>query len=136
MIPSPYHAPARPPAPNLSGLAPLASPAFTGQVRLSAGSAASPALAPASDGDTGLFAPAADTLALATGGQRRLTVDQSGRTIFNHSASLPGAFGAAGRLQVVQDGNPAATFWRFDANGVGGAYVFFERSRGSSVSLR
>lgn len=133
MILSPYHAPARPPAPDLSGLAPLASPTFNGQVRLPAGSAAAPALSPAGDGDSGLFAPAADTLALATGGQQRLTVDPGGRALLNHPASLSGAFNAVGRLQILQDGNPSTTFWRFNANDVGGAYVFFERSRGSSA---
>lgn len=133
MIQSLYHTPGRPPAPDLSGLAPLASPDFTGQVRLPAGSAAAPALAPNGDPNTGLFAPAADTLALATAGQQRLTVDPAGRTILGHAASLPGAFGATGRLQIVQDSNPAVTFWRFNAADVGGTYLFFERSRSATA---
>lgn len=133
MVIGPYHTPARAPLPNLSGLAPLASPVFSGQVQMPAGSAAAPSLAPAGDGNTGLFSPAGDTLALATNGKQRLTIDPSGHTVLNHSASLPGAFGATARLQVIQDANPSATLWRFNGTDVGGAYVFFERSRGSTV---
>ncbi len=133
MLSSPYHAAARQPAPNLSGLAPLASPGFSGQVSLPAASAAAPALIPAGDSDTGLFAPAANSLALATAGQQRLTIDATGRILINTPASLPGAFGAAARLQLVQDGNPGATFWRFNAADIGGPYLFFERSRGGTV---
>lgn len=58
----------------LDARAPLASPAFTGAVAVSAGSAASPALGHAGDTDTGLFFPAANTLAFASGGIERLRI--------------------------------------------------------------
>lgn len=45
---------------------------------MGAGSAAAPAIGFAADGDTGLFRPAADSLAIATGGVERLRVNAAG----------------------------------------------------------
>ncbi|MFC5353564.1 hypothetical protein [Azospirillum himalayense] len=85
------------------------------------------------DTNTGIFSTGADTLALETGGSQRLVVDSSGHVIIAHTASLSGAFSAAARLQIIQDGNPSATFWRFNAANSGGPYIFFERSRSSTT---
>lgn len=51
---------------------------FTNGVVLPAGSAAGPAISPTSDTNTGVFFPAADTVAIATGGTERMRVDSSG----------------------------------------------------------
>ena len=51
----------------------------SGNVVLQAGSAASPALQPTGDTNTGIYSPGADTLAVSTGGSERLRVDSSGR---------------------------------------------------------
>lgn len=134
MIPGSYFTSHRQSAADLSVLAPLSSPSFTGQVRVGAGVATAPSLAPAGDADTGVFSPAADTLAVSTGGLQRVTVDPAGRLIAGHPVSLSGAFGAAGRVQVVQDGNPAMTFWRFNADSPTSCpYLFMERSRSSTA---
>lgn len=58
--------------------APLASPSLTGQVSLDDGSAAAPSLTNTGDTNTGLFFPAADALAGATGGFERWRTDGNG----------------------------------------------------------
>ena len=63
--------------------APLASPAFTGQASFADGSAAAPSIAHTGDLNAGLFFPAADTVAVATGGTERMRVDSSGNLQFS-----------------------------------------------------
>lgn len=63
----------------LGWLGTVAAQVDGGFVKLAAGSAAEPALAPAADRNTGLFYPAEDVAALATGGLERLRVDANGR---------------------------------------------------------
>lgn len=56
----------------------LASPAFTGQASFADGSAAAPSIAHTGDLNAGLFFPAADTVAVATGGSERMRVTSAG----------------------------------------------------------
>lgn len=81
----------------LNAKAPLAGPAFTGTVTVSAGNAAAPALSPAGDTDTGLFFPAADTVALAAGGVGRLSIPNNGYI---------GLVPADQRVRIVGSSNP------------------------------
>jgi hypothetical protein len=53
---------------------------MTGSLLLPDGSASTPALSNSDDTNTGVFFPAADTVAIATGGTQRLTVNSSGNT--------------------------------------------------------
>ncbi len=55
-----------------------AVPAGTVQPVLAAGSAAAPSLAFTGDGNTGLWSPAADTVAASTGGTERMRIDSAG----------------------------------------------------------
>jgi hypothetical protein len=50
----------------------------SGQAQLTAGSVSVPALSTSGDTNTGLYFPAADTLAFATGGVKRVQIDASG----------------------------------------------------------
>lgn len=59
--------------------APLASPTFTGVVAIQAGAAAAPALTPTGDVNTGMWFPAADTIAWSTAGAERLRIDSAGK---------------------------------------------------------
>jgi hypothetical protein len=54
------------------------SPTFTGQVTVAAGSASAPAITPTGDANTGLLFPAADTVAISTGGSERVRVRDNG----------------------------------------------------------
>ena len=62
----------------LATKAPTASPTFTGVISIPDGSAAAPSLTNTGDGNTGLYYPSADQLAIATGGVQRVVVDDSG----------------------------------------------------------
>lgn len=58
----------------------LASPVVTGQITIPAGTAALPALTTAGDLNTGVHFPAADTVAIATGGVQRVGIADYGLT--------------------------------------------------------
>jgi len=51
----------------------------SGNIALQAGTAAAPALQATGDSNTGLLFPAADTVAVSTGGTERITINSSGR---------------------------------------------------------
>jgi hypothetical protein len=53
-------------------------PALTGQASFADGSAAAPSITNTGDTNTGLFFPAADTVAVATAGAERMRIDSSG----------------------------------------------------------
>jgi hypothetical protein len=98
-------------APNTNTDRTLTLPDAAGTVNVSglanevpAGSAGAPAIYPTGDSNTGVFFPAADTVAVATGGSERLRVDSSGNL-------LVGTTTAIGRLTVNGNGpsNYAAT---------------------------
>ena len=55
-----------------------ATPTFATQANTIAGSASTPAISPTGDSNTGLFFPAADTIALSEGGAEVMRIDSSG----------------------------------------------------------
>jgi len=59
------------------------APTLTNGAVLPAGSASAPAISPTGDSNTGIFFPAADTVAAATAGFERLRVDSSGNLQFS-----------------------------------------------------
>ncbi len=73
----------------------LTVPATTGVVNTSgvvnqvpAGSASAPSVYPTGDANTGLFFPAADTVAVATGGAERYRVDSSGNLLVGTTSNV------------------------------------------------
>ena len=54
------------------------APTLTNGAVLPAGSAAAPAISPTGDSNTGVFFPAADTVAVTTGGTERMRVTSGG----------------------------------------------------------
>lgn len=71
---------------------------------VSGGSAASPSIYFTGDTNTGIFAPAADTIGLSTGGTERLRIDSSGNVgIANSSPGAP--LDIVGRVFIDSDGN-------------------------------
>jgi hypothetical protein len=63
---------------------------------ISAGSAAAPSIAPSTDTNTGMFFPAADTIAFAEGGEEAMRIDSNSRVNIGTTSSASGA-----RLAVV-----------------------------------
>lgn len=114
-----------------------ASPVFTGQVTVAAGTATAPAVITTGDTNTGAYFPAADTFALATGGVERLRVDSTGnvgigtappsgrRLTIQGSSTGDGAIvlkssstatgGSAGFLLQCFGANSEAYVWQFEA---------------------
>ena len=73
--------------PNVSGtVLTTAGDTLTGVLSISAGTAALPGLAIASDSNTGIYSPGADQLALSTGGTERVRIDSSGRLLAGTSS--------------------------------------------------
>ena len=68
------------------GLATLASPTFTGNVGVPAGTVSSLPIRRSDDTNTGIYFSAADTLDIATGGTRRAHFDSNGITIRDRAA--------------------------------------------------
>ena len=68
------------------GLATLASPTFTGNVGIPAGTAAAPSLRRSDDDNTGLYFSASDTVNVSTGGTNRVSIDTDGITIRDRKA--------------------------------------------------
>ena len=68
---------------QLNAKAPLASPAFTGQVSFDDGTAALPSITNTGDTNTGILFPDADTVAVSTAGVERLRVTSLGKLNIN-----------------------------------------------------
>ena len=68
------------------GLATLASPTFTGNVGIPAGSASAPSVRRSDDTNTGLFFSASDTVNVSTGGTNRVQIDTNGITVQDRKA--------------------------------------------------
>jgi hypothetical protein len=61
---------------------------FTGQIRAASGSVSAPGLSFSGDTDTGVFRPAADTVALATNGVERFRIRADGTATFEQNLGL------------------------------------------------
>lgn len=81
-------------SPESIGAATSANPTFTGVITVAAGAVGSPSITTTGDSNTGIYFPAADTVAIATAGAQRLRVDSAG------GAGL-GANPVAGRTLTV-----------------------------------
>jgi hypothetical protein len=84
----------------------------TGRTSFPLGTAALPALYPGADTNTGMWSPAADTLAWSTNGVERTRIDSSGRLLVGTSTSRAVTAGTSvnwnPRLQVTKTGIDAA----------------------------
>ena len=65
----------------------IASPSFTGTVTVPSGSVSSPSISPSGDTNTGIFFPAADTIAFSEGGTEAMRIDSSGRVTMPYQPS-------------------------------------------------
>jgi hypothetical protein len=99
---------------------------FAGQVQLGAGSAGTPALGAFGDTNTGMFFPAADTIAFAEGGVETMRLDSSGRV--GIGTSSPGV-----NLDVVGAGTQSIRARSSDTTGSNLGRVMAEFAGGSSA---
>ena len=102
-----------------------------GQVQIGTGSAAAPALSVASDTNTGIFFPAADTIAFAEGGAEVARFDASGNLLLGTTSGSERLVvtGATGDIARITDNTNAPLLFGTNANG---PYVFTP----SSAALR
>ncbi|PWC53851.1 peptidase G2 autoproteolytic cleavage domain-containing protein [Azospirillum sp. TSA6c] len=80
-------------------------------MQVAAGTAAAPSVNFANDADTGVFSPAANTLALSTGGSERVRVDSSGRVGIGCSPSVPLEIRQAAPQIRLYDGSVVDARW-------------------------
>ena len=101
-------------------------PTFTGQVSLADGSNTAPSLTNTGDTNTGIYFPAADTVAFAEGGVERF------RLAANGEIGLSGAnYGTAGQV-LTSGGSGAAVSWAdaaAGATGGGSDQIFWENDQ-------
>lgn len=113
----------------------LLNPVFSGQVRVDDGTAAAPSLTNTGDTTTGVFFPAADTVAVATGGSERVRVDSSGNVgigvtpsawastwdVVQNQGGFLGTNGSSVQL-VGSNSYSDGTNWRYVATGAAANY--------------
>ena len=105
----------------------------SGNVAFQAGSASAPSLHFTGDTNTGIYAPAADSIAVVTGGSARTTVDSSGRLLVGETSSTQ-AGSIDAKAQIVSNDFNAALTVRRNQTGDGAPGMMFCKSRGTSNS--
>jgi hypothetical protein len=107
-------------APAVAGTTVLTLPATSGTLNTSgavnevpAGTAAAPAITTTGDTNTGIFFPAADTIAFAEGGTERMRIDSSGNVLVGTTV-LPDGSNNGTAIRDTQNGGS-----RFSGSGTG-----------------
>jgi hypothetical protein len=94
-----------------------------------AGTASAPSITTTGDTNTGVFFPAADTIAFTEGGAEAMRIDSSGRVLINTTTSKGGNC----KFQVVDDGTTNIQIFTGRNDGYSGQYIT-SKSRGTTAS--
>jgi len=101
----------------------------SGVATFSAGTVSAPAITTSGDTNTGVYFPAADTIAFTEGGAEAMRIDSAGRLLIAFSTSNA-AFG--GKLQY-EDTNTSASLVRYSTSAGGAPSLYMARSKGAAV---
>lgn len=82
---------------------------FTGIQSFPDGAAATPSIAHTSDDNTGMWFPAADTVAVSTAGTERMRIDSSGKVLVTGATGLGYGTGAGGSVTQATNKSTAVT---------------------------
>jgi hypothetical protein len=96
-----------------------------------AGTVSAPVYSTTGDLNTGIFFPAADTIAFAEGGAEAMRIDASGRLLIGGTSAVVGS--ANGSVDISNTSENQLSLARF-ANGTGSPAIYFSKSRGASVA--
>jgi hypothetical protein len=108
---------------------------LTGNLTVTAGSASTPAISPSGDSNTGVFFPAADTIAFAEGGAEVARFDSSGNLLVGATSSYSGKNQSWGAVTAnAATPNFAAIDTTAVASGVGGELAFIGQFQSSSYA--
>jgi hypothetical protein len=109
---------------------------FASVVRAAGGSTTAPTFSFGSDTNTGMWSPAADTIAFSEGGVERMRLDASGNVVVGKELTDPAivghVFGATGNLVTTRDANVCHTLNR---NTSDGAIVQYRRDNVAVASI-
>lgn len=112
----------------------VADPTLNGQTRLAAGTAAAPALTTIGDLDTGVWFPAANTWAVATGASERMRITSGGNVVVGSTATIGGNMSVWGGLYLgANDSSAELQNYRASDNG-GAAFSYLNKARGTIAS--
>ena len=108
----------------------IASPTFTSQATFAAGTAALPAITTTGDTNTGIFFPAADTVAFAKGGAEAMRIDSSGNVGIGNTPSGTYKLQVTGLISDSKGDVRAAPI-----NSKTAAYVLVAGDAGQTISI-
>ena len=125
-------------APDVAGTTTLTLPATSGTLNTSgavnvvpAGSAATPAITTTGDTNTGIFFPAADTIAFAEGGVESMRIDSSGNVAFNKGIREK-VFAVSGTTPALSPANGTIQTWTLSGSSTPTAGTW---NAGESITL-
>jgi hypothetical protein len=100
-------------------------------VGLTGGSASTPALFFTGDANTGIFSPAADTIAFAEGGVESARIDSSGRLLVGTSTNITGY-----RTQISTNDGSNLSLLSYSASVGDGVYLLLNRSKSGTTGTQ
>lgn len=105
---------------------------FAGNVQFAAGTAAAPALTRFGDDNTGIFFPAADTIAFSEGGVEAMRLDSSGNLGIG-TTSAGDKVSVGGAIRVTQDGSSVGVYLAGGLRHTGSSNFYIDSNTGGAA---